>query len=141
MGVERRPIHHGIAGSAGPGGVSAAVAEAGLMPDQNFAGAEHMPVGAPRRWAGDPLPARGLHQLAQHVSELRTVARRPADSRCKKAKNALRLILCFRGYEYCKSRLRLLPSSPARQVEAVSGVHGGRAGRNSLPASAVTLYT
>ena len=67
MGVERRPIHHGIAGSAGPGGVSAAVAEAGLMPDQNFAGAEHMPVGAPRRWAGDPLPARGLHQLAQHV--------------------------------------------------------------------------
>jgi hypothetical protein len=57
------------------------------------------------------------------------------------APSALGLILCFRGYEYCKSRLGLLPSSPARQVEAASGVHGGRASRNSLPASAVTLYT
>jgi hypothetical protein len=41
------------------------------------------------------------------------------------APSALRLILRFQGYAYCKSRLRQLPSSPARQVEAARGAIGG----------------
>jgi hypothetical protein len=69
VGVERRPVHGLVASSAGPGGVSAAVPEAGLMPDENFACAEVVPVGAASRWVGDPLPSRGLHQLAQHSTE------------------------------------------------------------------------
>ena len=41
MRVERRPICHGVAGSATPGGVSAAaVTEAGLVADDNLVGAE-----------------------------------------------------------------------------------------------------
>ena len=56
-----------IAGAAGPCGVSAAVTEAGLMTYQHFTGAEGVPVRAARRWVGDPLPGRGLHQLAQHI--------------------------------------------------------------------------
>ena len=45
MGVERRPVHRLIAGSAGPGGVPATVAETGLMADENFAGTEIVTVG------------------------------------------------------------------------------------------------
>jgi HK97 family phage major capsid protein len=55
-----------IAGAAGPGGVPAAVSEAGDVPDEDLIGAEAVPVGASRRRVGDPLPVRGLHQLAQH---------------------------------------------------------------------------
>ena len=36
MGVERRPVHRLIAGAARPGGVPAAVAEAGLMADEDL---------------------------------------------------------------------------------------------------------
>jgi hypothetical protein len=39
VGVERRPVHRGIALSAYPGG-SAAVSETGLNPDKHLAGAE-----------------------------------------------------------------------------------------------------
>ena len=40
MGVERRPVHRLIAGAARPRGVAAAVPEAGLMTDEDLAGAE-----------------------------------------------------------------------------------------------------
>ena len=73
VGVERRPVHRLIACAAGPGGVPAAVAEAGLMADEDLAGAELVPVRASRRWVGDPLPGRGLHELAQHDDEANRV--------------------------------------------------------------------
>jgi hypothetical protein len=46
--------------------VAAAVSEAGLMADEDLAGAEGVPVRASRRRVGDPLTGRGLHQLTQH---------------------------------------------------------------------------
>ena len=61
MSIERWPEHRLVAHAAGPGGVSAAVAEAGLMPYENGAGAEGVSVGASGGWLGDPLPARGLN--------------------------------------------------------------------------------
>ena len=64
--VEWRPVHRLVARAAGPGGVAAAVPEAGLMADEDLAGAEAVPVRASRRRVGDPLPGRGLYQLAQH---------------------------------------------------------------------------
>ena len=68
MIVEWWPIHHGVAGSAVPGAVSAAaVTLAGDVPDEDLVGAERMPVRATHRRVGDPLPSRGLHQLAQHA--------------------------------------------------------------------------
>ena len=60
VSVERRPVHRLIACAARPGGVSAAVAKASLMPDKHFAGAEGVAVGASARWVGDPQPGRGL---------------------------------------------------------------------------------
>jgi hypothetical protein len=50
--VERWPVHRLIACAAGPGGVPAAVPEAGLMIYKHRAGAEAVPVGASRRWVG-----------------------------------------------------------------------------------------
>jgi hypothetical protein len=47
VSVQRRPVHRGIARSAGPGGVAAAVSEAGLMADEHLAGAESVAVWAP----------------------------------------------------------------------------------------------
>ena len=66
MGVERRPVHGLIAGSARPGGVAAAVTEAGLMTHEDLAGAERVSVGAARRRVGDPLPGRGLNKITEH---------------------------------------------------------------------------
>ena len=66
MRIERRPVDGVIACAAGPCCVGAAVSEAGLMTDQDFTGSELVPVGASRRRVGDPLPGRGLYQLAQH---------------------------------------------------------------------------
>ena len=66
VGVGRRPVDGVVACVAAPCGVSAAMPEAGLMPDEH-PGAEWVPVGASRRWVGDPLPGRGLHQLAHYV--------------------------------------------------------------------------
>ena len=40
VGVERRPVHRLIACAAGPCGVPAAVAEAGLMADEHLSGDE-----------------------------------------------------------------------------------------------------
>ena len=40
--------------------------EAGLMSDEDLARAEPVPVRASRRGMGDPLPVRGLYELAQH---------------------------------------------------------------------------
>jgi hypothetical protein len=64
--IERRPVHRDVALSACPGGVTAAVTEAGLMPDEHLAGAEGVPVGGSRWRVEDPLPGRGLYELAQH---------------------------------------------------------------------------
>ena len=46
--------------------MAAAEPEARLMADEDLAGAERMSVRATRRRVGDPLPGRGLYQLAQH---------------------------------------------------------------------------
>ena len=80
MGVERRPVHRGIALSAYPGG-SAAVSETGLNPDKHLAGAEGMPVGAAGRRVNDPLPGRRQHQLAQHVIALERACQRRMECR------------------------------------------------------------
>ena len=64
VGVERWPVDGLIACAARPCGVPA-VPEAGLVADQHFAGSEFVAGGAARRRVGDPLPGRGLHQLAQ----------------------------------------------------------------------------
>ena len=45
MGVERRPVHRLVACAACPGGVAAAVTEAGVMADEDLVGAEWVPVG------------------------------------------------------------------------------------------------
>ena len=45
---------------------AAAVAEAGLMTDEELVRAERVAVGASRRWVGDPLPGRGLNEVAEH---------------------------------------------------------------------------
>jgi len=60
------PLHRLVACAARPCGVAAAVAEARLVADEHLAGAERVPVLAAGRWVGDPLPARGLHEIAQH---------------------------------------------------------------------------
>ncbi len=67
MRVEQRPVHRLIAYAAGPGGVTAAVAEAGLMTDEDLTGAEAVAVGASRRRVDDPLAGRRLYKFAQHA--------------------------------------------------------------------------
>ena len=71
--VERRrsacsiggPYTVGIAGAARPGGVPAAVAEAGLVTDEDLAWRRAAcPFGHRVGRVGDPLPGRGLYQLA-----------------------------------------------------------------------------
>jgi hypothetical protein len=64
VGVEWRSVHRRVTGAACPGGVPAAVPEAGLMADEHLAGGELVAVRAPRRGVDDPLPGRRLHQLA-----------------------------------------------------------------------------
>jgi hypothetical protein len=50
-----------------PAGVPAsAVSEAGDVADEDLVRAEWVSVGTMCRRAGDPLPGRGLYQLAQH---------------------------------------------------------------------------
>ena len=50
------------------------------MTDQHRAGAESVPVRASGQWVRDPLPVRGLHELAQH-DDKRSSARHPWGSR------------------------------------------------------------
>jgi len=64
--VQRRPIHHRIAGSAVPPGVPAAVAEASDMPDEDLVRAKTVSVRAAARRAGHPLAIRRLNKIAQH---------------------------------------------------------------------------
>jgi hypothetical protein len=67
VGIEGRPVDRGVALSTMPAGVSSpAVSEAGSVPDEDLVRPERVPVGAMRGRVGDPLPGRGLHQLAQH---------------------------------------------------------------------------
>jgi hypothetical protein len=46
--------------------VTAAVAEAGLMANEDLAGAECMSARASRRRVCDPLPGRGLNKITEH---------------------------------------------------------------------------
>ena len=39
------------------------------MADENLAAAEQMPVGASCRRVCDPLPGRGLYELAEHAQK------------------------------------------------------------------------
>jgi hypothetical protein len=68
--VHRRPVHRLIALSARPRCVPAAVTEARLVPYEDLIRAEGVPVGASRRWVDDPLPGRGLHEVAEHATML-----------------------------------------------------------------------
>ena len=66
MGVERWPVNRLIACAAGPGGVAAAVPEAGLMTDQHLIRAERVSARASRRWmGGSTLSGSSLQQLAE----------------------------------------------------------------------------
>jgi hypothetical protein len=77
MRVRRRPVHRLIARAACPRGVAAAVTEARLMAHQHLLWTESVPVRAARRWVSDPLPGRGLYQLAQHDASLWLSADQP----------------------------------------------------------------
>jgi len=70
VSVERRPADHGIAGSAVPAGVSAAVAEAGDMADEDLVRAERVTVRAAARRPRHPLAIRGLNKVAQHATSV-----------------------------------------------------------------------
>ena len=61
VSIQRRAEHRLIACAACPCGVSAAVAETGLMTDEHLPGAELVPVRTAPRLLGDPLPGRGLY--------------------------------------------------------------------------------
>ena len=66
MSVERRPVHHGVAGSAVPGGVSAAaVTETSHVADEDLVGAEGVPVGASAGCFSHPLAA-APNEIALH---------------------------------------------------------------------------
>ena len=68
-GVEWWPVHRRIACPAGPSGVSADVAEAGLMADEDLVRAERVSVGASAGWLGDPLPPACSDELTLHGDE------------------------------------------------------------------------
>jgi hypothetical protein len=71
VGVERWwPEHRLVACQARPGGVPAAVAEAGLMSYEDLVGAEGMAAWATHGWLGNPRPARCSDQLTLHLSGL-----------------------------------------------------------------------
>ena len=69
VSVQRRAAHRLIACATRPGGVPAAVPEAGLMAHQHLTRAEGVAIRAVRGRVDDPLPGRGLYQLAQHGYE------------------------------------------------------------------------
>jgi hypothetical protein len=76
--VQRWPVHHGVAGSAMPTGVStAAVSEAGDVADEDLIRSELVPVRAACRRMGDPIPGRRLYQLAQHNGQPMAVQNYP----------------------------------------------------------------
>jgi hypothetical protein len=62
-------VHRLVACATRPGGVPAAVTETSLMAHQPLLRAKAVPVRASRRRVGDPLPVRGLNQIAQHPHE------------------------------------------------------------------------
>ena len=57
--VERRPVHRLVAGAARSGGVSAAMAEAGLMTHQHLTGTEVVPAWAVLWCPHHPCPCSG----------------------------------------------------------------------------------
>ena len=64
VSVQRRTVDSLIAYPACPGCVPAAVAQACLVADQDLVRAERVAVGASRGTMRDPLPGRGLHEVA-----------------------------------------------------------------------------
>jgi hypothetical protein len=71
VSVQEWPIDNGVACSAVPAGVSAAaMSEAGDVSDEDLVRPEWVAVWAAATWSGDPLPARGLHQITQHNCSL-----------------------------------------------------------------------
>ena len=67
MRVDRRPVDGLVACAARPGGVSAAVTEAGLMAHQDFVCAEGVAVWAACRRVNDPLPVGRSDELTLHT--------------------------------------------------------------------------
>ena len=75
---------------------ASAVAEACDVTDEDLIRAERVTVRAATRWAGDPLPVRGLHQIAQHGNSLRI---------------ALLLLRLLTGFPAFLDGLAMLPSA------------------------------
>jgi hypothetical protein len=68
---ERRPLDDGVAGCTPPTGVpTSAMPKADDVSNEDLIRPEPTAVGAARRPVGDPLPARGLHQLAKRDGNL-----------------------------------------------------------------------
>ena len=71
MSIEWQPVRHGVAGSAVPGGVSAAaVTEAGDVPDEDLAGAERVPVRASGGCFGHPFAFGCPDEIALHPCQV-----------------------------------------------------------------------
>jgi hypothetical protein len=69
MSAKRRAVYRRFAGAAVPGGVPAAVPEAGNVPDEDLPGAELVAVGAAIRRVsglGNPLPAHRFAFVRPH---------------------------------------------------------------------------
>jgi hypothetical protein len=67
--VEWRTVHYGIAGSAVPAGVSAAVTKAGDVSDEDLIRVKGVAVRAAGRWLGYPLPFGRSDQLTLHLQQ------------------------------------------------------------------------
>jgi hypothetical protein len=79
MHVEWRPVHHRVAGSAMPGGVSAAAVTetGGYVADEYLIGAEGVSVGAPDGCFGHPFAFGCLDEVALHFRQRSRVRRQP----------------------------------------------------------------
>jgi len=78
VGVERWTVHRLVTGAARPRGVAAAVPEARLMTNQDLVRAEGVAVGAVGGRLRHPLPAAGLHEVADHPIKRRAAREPPA---------------------------------------------------------------
>ena len=85
LDVEWRAVHRLVACAARPGGVSAAVAEAGLVTYQHVTGAEGVPVGAAGWWLGYPLPSGISDEVSDdgHTSRVEAARSSSRASTCR----------------------------------------------------------
>ena len=85
MCVERRPVRRLIALAACPGGVPAAVTEAGDMSDEDLVRAEGVPVGAAGWWLGYPLPSGISDEVSDdgHTSRVEAARSSSRASTCR----------------------------------------------------------